>query len=76
MISDVNFILIGLFDPFISLLNSVIILIFNKESNHNYEFWIMNCELQYIIMNYEFWILNYYDEQLSHSSTSNDLLRT
>ena len=59
MISDVNFILIGLFDPFISLLNSVIILIFNKESNHNYELWIVN-----------------YDEQLSHSSTSNDLLRT
>ena len=26
-------------------------------------------------MNYELWILNYYDEQLSHSSTSNDLLR-
>ena len=46
MISDVNFILIGLFDPFISLLNSVIIIIFNKESNHNYELWIMNCELQ------------------------------
>ena len=58
--NDVNFILIGLFDPFINLLNSVIILIFNKESNHNYELWI----------------LNYYDEQLSHSSTSNDLLRT
>ena len=37
MISDVNFILIGLFDPFINLLNFVIILIFNKESNHNYE---------------------------------------
>ena len=46
MISDVNFILIGLFDSFISLLNSVIILIFNKESNHNYELWILNCELQ------------------------------
>ena len=72
MISDVNFILIGLFDPFISLLNSVIILIFNKESNHNYEFWIT---IVIIIMNFELWILNY-DEQLSHSSTSNDLLRT
>lgn len=35
--NDVNFIFIGLFDPFINLLNSVIILIFNKESNHNYE---------------------------------------
>ena len=44
--NDVNFILIGLFDPFINLLNSVIILIFNKESNYNYELWIMNCELQ------------------------------
>ena len=46
MISDVNFILVCLFKQFISLLNSVIILIFNKESNHNYELWIMNCELQ------------------------------
>ena len=37
VMNDVNFIFIGLFDPFINLLNSVIILIFNKESNHNYE---------------------------------------